>query len=267
MMVDKPGILYSDMRDNVRTYDLLLFRGADFVSNTISHIETVMDGSGDFTHAGIAIRAKDLPESSQLYRPPQDDKLYVFESTASGKIAGGPPGTDGRGHLGVQVRDMDTLVPIYDGYPSSRLAWLPLREDTRPPINPYQVQDILDRYTNLMYDANCLDLLASAFPVLRSMRRIFRNSCCLLKYMCCMCFTARRTGRWYFCSELVSQIYIDIGVFPDSLNPEDVLPMDFMPRERNLTADDASPPKDGATLDADKQVPWVFRKVIPFKFR
>ena len=263
MSSEKPGVLYAEIRDKIKTYDLFLFRGADFVSDTISGIEAITVGTGMFTHAGIAVWAKDLPVGSSFRREGDENSLYVLESTASGKLISAPMTIDNKAHLGVQLRNMDEVVPSYDSFPSSRMAWLPLREDVRPLPNPEMLQNILERYVNLFYDANCLDLLASAIPLFRLLRRLFHTTCIGCKHCCCSCRT-RHTNKWYFCSELVAQIYIDVGIFPVMLKPENVIPADFLPKNFDGESSE-TPPKMGPTVDKDSQVPWVFHKVIRFK--
>lgn len=311
----KPGTPWSVIRNQIQTYDLLLFRGADFVSEAISKVEEHGVGIGDFTHVGLAVWARDLPAGSKFRRPGDDAKLYVLESTASGRIASGPGDLDRHSHLGVQLRDMDEVVPSYDVFPRSRLAWAPLRDSpkpaaqqaapepgsstattsstgpagnagpatgptgcstapaTRPQPNPAVLENVLERYMDLFYDANCLDLLASALPSLRSLRTFFHGSRCVVQALCCCgCVSSpcrsRQVNKWYFCSELVSQIYIDLGVFPATLNPANVMPSDFLPKsalaDAGFLLGDVSPPSSSQTVDADREVPWVFRKVVRF---
>lgn len=87
----KPGISWSEIRCLVKTYDLLLFRGNDFVSDAIANIERYDTGVGSFTHAGLVIRPSDLPADSPLRTAGDQDKVYVLESTASGKWVDGVP--------------------------------------------------------------------------------------------------------------------------------------------------------------------------------
>jgi hypothetical protein len=87
----KPGITWSEIRGLVETYDLLLFRGNDFVSDTIANIERYDTGVGSFTHAGLVIRPSDLPVDSPLRTVGDENKVYVLESTASGKWIDGVP--------------------------------------------------------------------------------------------------------------------------------------------------------------------------------
>jgi len=261
---NKPGERWSEIRRGVRTYDLFLFRGGDFVSDAISRIEQRVDGVGTYTHAGMALRARDMPEGHRLrVAATADQSVFVLESTASGGLADNVTAVDDhRGHLGVQVRDMDQLVPAYDAGHKTHLAWLPLREGLRPQTTPEQLAAVVDRYRGIAYDAQFVELLAAAFPVARKVRdnRTLRKARSILCCCCCCCCRGKPES-WLFCSELVAQVYKDVGVFPDTVVPADVLPTDFLPA---AAAACGSGTPLMRTADSDGCVPWVFERVVPF---
>jgi hypothetical protein len=261
-MAAKPGVAFGDISGQIQTFDLILFRGGDFVSGAIADIEEAYVGVRDFTHSGIAVRAKDISKTSDLWRS-GDDTLYVFESTASGQLVDGVSAvTDRRGHLGVQLRDMSQVVKHYDVKPITRMAWLPLQETVRSAIPPRIVDSVLERYMNVTYAVSCIDLAAAASPLVRKVRDcwLFRKA---RSVFCRFCCCGAQPNTWLFCSELCAQIYKDIGVFPDSLVPADVMPVDFLPEETSpLLASSSTTARN--TVDSDHQVPWVFRDVIRF---
>lgn len=278
-MSTKPGVPFGEIANKVQTFDLFLFRGGDFVSGAIADVEEACVGVRDFTHAGIAIRAKDFYMTSPLWRP-GDDTLYVFESTASGKFVDGVNSVvDNKGHLGVQLRDMARVVDHYDNSPTTRMAWMPLQDSVRAHIDVRIANVVVEKYMRTSYDASCVNLVAAASPFARKIRdsRLFRKiRSALCKYCCC----GSQPDTWLFCSELCAQIYKDIGVFPDSVVSADVMPVDFMPEEKApLLAEGSSSPSSssssssspkmttaytGKTVDADHQVPWIFKNVIRF---
>jgi hypothetical protein len=265
-MTVKPGVPYSEISDRVQTFDLIMFRGGDFVSGAIAEIEQAYVGVKDFTHVGMAIRSRDLDSSSPLWHP-GDGMLYVFESTASGKLVDGVPAvTDRGGHLGVQLRDMAQVAKHYDAKPITRMAWMPLQDSVRARIPPRIVDEILNRYMYVTYDASFVDLAAAASPLARKIRDcwLFRK---IRSIFCKCCCCGAQPNTWLFCSELCAQIYKDIGVFPDGLVTADVMPVDFLPMETSplLVASSSEPPVSGKTVDADHQVPWVFKDVIRFR--
>ena len=266
----KPGVPFSEIAADVRTYDLLLFRGSDFVSDAIANVEEHYVGVRDFTHVGVAVRPRDLPAGSKYRRPGDGGVLYALESTASGKLGGGAPSViDSRGHLGVQLRDMAAVVPSYDASPKTRMAYMPLQDSARPAPDPAALEAVLDRYLGVEYDANCVDLFAAASPCMRCvrdtpvLRRLWRLTC----FLCCC-----QTRPVLFCSELAAHVYIDVGVFPDTVVPADCMPVDFLPElvtplllSDGSVAAAAEPLERQKTVDADGQVPWVFKTLVRFR--
>jgi len=83
-MSTKLGVSYSEIRDKLRTCDLLLFKGGDVVSNTISKVEKYENGCGDFTHTGMCIRAESFYYPNNKPSWLQEGKIYILESTISG---------------------------------------------------------------------------------------------------------------------------------------------------------------------------------------
>ena len=225
----KPGVPFRTIVDQMETFDMIAFRGSDFVSNSIAAIEREMDGDGSFTHVGMVVRARDLHKDSPIY---DQEKIYIFESTASGNLVDGVPAVDdGKGHLGCQMRDLCRVVPAYDvSSLKTRMAWLPLQPELRPPqaLRSEMLERILVKYNNIRYAASFIDLAAAALPFMRGIRDnfVFRHARnFLFEIFCC----GAKPSTWLFCSELVANIYFDIGVFPDCVNPADVMPMDFFP--------------------------------------
>lgn len=251
----KPGANYSEIRASLKTYDIIGFRGGDFVADTISNLEKKYTSENYITHVGMIIRACDMLPASPLFHI---DKIYILESTASGaadnilaQFVGTVPSViDGKGHLGVQLRDMDVLVPQYDAPEKTRLLWLPLKDEIRIAPNPATIQAILNKYLGIFYDASPIDLAAAVNPHMRK----FRDNCLFksLRDCFCGCFCGTRPSEWMFCSELVAQIYVNIGIFGHNVNPSDVLPVDFLPRDATTT------------MDADGKVPQIFNTPVQF---
>ena len=55
-------------------------------------------------------------------------------------------------------------------------------------------------------------------------------------------------SHWQFCSELVANIYKDVGILPASVDAANVMPVDFITDPKNPTK----------TLDKDGEVPPLF---------
>jgi hypothetical protein len=157
---------------------------------------------------------------------------------------------------------------------AATLVNVPLSSGADRPIakvDPIQLQKVLDEYLGMFYNANVCDLGGAAIPCMRCMRdnrliRLLRNT--FFYVFCC----GARPSQWLFCSELVSWVYVDLGIFPLSLNPANVMPTDFLPRgwvnSDACGAGGENSPLMGltitATVDADKEVPWVFTGVVRY---
>lgn len=131
----KEGLIYGDIRHRIQTFDLLLFRGYDPVSDAIAAVERCFVGYNEYTHVGIAVRGGDLPGTHR-------GALYVWEATMSGPLGDGVMNIDGEAFLGVQLRDLDDVVEAYDAHPDTRLAWAPLRRDARDRIAEYEAEQL-----------------------------------------------------------------------------------------------------------------------------
>lgn len=213
----KDGELYSRVRGNLRPFDLVLFSGNDFVSDTIKYLEYKQlrkPEADDFSHVGMIV-------TDQILNHPlvQPGKVYIWESTMSGKLADGVPNIDGRSFLGVQLRDFDEVIKAYDVPNDTRIAYASLKQN--PLDSPADVDIIKSGFTELfnslngtLYDLNCLSLLGALYPCIRPCRN------------CCMC---RCNSDWLFCSELVATVYKRFGIFPQRVRPENVVPVDFLP--------------------------------------
>ena len=251
----KPGVGYTAIRGELKTFDLLLFRGDDFVSRSILKIEGVMDKTeGLFSHVGVCMRAEDL---LPVVTFAEQGKVYVFESTMSGNLADGVKNIEGHSRLGVQLRDLDAVVKAYDKSPNTRLAWCTLKPEKRLWIDTRKcARECVRRYNGMFYDASCIDLAAVVVPTLRKVRdcglvKLVRSKCCCC---CCCCCTTKPPSEWQICSELVANIYKDIGVIPQTVEAQNVMPMDFIVDAKDETK----------TLDSDGEVPVIYTNLVRF---
>jgi len=255
----KPGEAFSAIKPKMRTLDLLLFRGSDFISSMISKVEQTRTGSGDYTHAGIVVLGTSFPPGHVLR---STDTIYVFESTQSGKLSDGVPAIDGKPKFGVQLRSLDRVVPSYDSSPNTMLAWCPLKEKFRPPNIDITWETIYNKYNGRTYNASAIDLAGAAIPLCRRIResRLFKTmqSC----YCCCCGCCCSPPKHWLFCSELVASIYKDYGILNSNVEPHNVLPVDFLPNPK-AAAEQKSPSEYG-TIDSEGEIPWLYDRVIRY---
>lgn len=264
----KPGEhSYAELRDGMKTFDLIMFRGTDVVSGAISRIESAKTGCGDYTHVGIVIRGTDLLPAKTEEDWLNPNLLYVLESTMSGSMADGCMDVHGEAHLGVQLRKLDDVVVAYDKPSKSRLAWCRMLDSKKPACladdaeRSKACRAAYEKYRGLRYDLSAVDLAACAFPAMRRLRdsKAFsrvRDAIGRVVYgvkradgaLSPMGTDDDLISKWQFCSELAANIYKDIGAIPATVEPQNVMPVDF------LTKDEVA----GSTYDADKQVPVMF---------
>jgi hypothetical protein len=213
--VIKKGKLYDDIKHQMKPLDALLFRGSDVVSNIISILEKRgkrNSPAGDFTHAGIVIN-RDILDLPQM----DPDKLYILESVMSGTLGCGIKDIYGKTHLSVQIRDLESLINAYDHPDHTAIAWCPLINNpyaNHDPVIKHAFTHIYNDIKGIPWDANCYSLLSSLWECLRPCRPCIETMC--------------HTSRWLFCSEMVATVYKELRIYPDYVNPKDVVPGDIV---------------------------------------
>lgn len=217
-VISKPGTKFSEIKNKVKPLDLIVFRGSEFVSDTISLMQKLVFGNGDWSHCGIVITSDIIPIKNAV-----PGKLYIWESTMSGKLLGDGVNnveTD-KATFGVQIRDLESVINNYDNAPDTKIGWAPLinnpllqlpgeKDDTyfeRKDKVIKLISDFDTKIGNATYDYNIMNLISTLMPCCSSLsRNIFGNS------------------DKYFCSELVANVYQMIGVIDKKIDPENVAP-------------------------------------------
>jgi cell wall-associated NlpC family hydrolase len=238
--------VYTDLRDRIKTGDLVFFGCTTFVSRFISVIETFVDGDGEYSHVGMCLRAESFNYPDPATKPAwcQDGKIFILESTSS-VPHGDVPTVEGTVGFCVQLRDLDQVITHYGAESTYRIGVAHLLPEIRPndlDVHSDRIQLAYDQYRGLYYDASVIDLTAIVLPMVR---RIRDNV--IYQYMRDLITgwwygTARSpstdqpadlphdncVSNWQFCSELVSNIYRDLGIYPAQVNPENILPSDII---------------------------------------
>jgi len=224
--VPKDGVLYSKSRISLRPFDLLLFSGGEFVSKFIKHIEAEklerITGNpvepGAFSHVGMVVTSEILDH--ELVVP---GKIYIWESTMGGKLGDGIPNIEGKTFFGVQLRDFDAVVPVYDLSNDTRIATARLIANPLDVCSELEIKTkftkIFNKYNGVMYDVNLMNEFGALFDGCRKIRDGIENII--------------GNDSWLFCSEHVATVYVDMGIFPRTVIPENVVPMDFVGYEND----------------------------------
>lgn len=233
---------FDSVKDQIKPFDLLLFRGTDYISKIIRVCEYEMDGTGQFSHAGLVITSDVLPFLSEL----APDTLYVWESTMSisidGRVDGGniPNIETHKGKFGVQIRKLEDVLESYTKTEGSRVAWCQLIHN--PWYNVFEREHIIDNlkdfhntYGFRLYELNPLVLLSAVFPCCRRLRDCYdyivldgHKILVNLKLSSGKETKDQVEEQTLFCSQFVTMVYKHIGLVPNNIDPSNVSPVSFI---------------------------------------
>lgn len=231
------------MSVNARSFDLLAFRGGDFVSDVISNLENTTTGSGEYTHVGMIVKSDVLPsfnhKKGTFVLDPS--KIYVLESTFSFKAPGQdgtPDVVSGKGKLGVQLRDLDVLRNRYLKSEKTKIDMYHTHNnplDTDVPLNVIQkkFKKIFEDVYSRKYEMDVLGLAGAMSKHCRFARHaqdVVYNT--LFDFLGTKNDHDNPSG-WLFCSELVGKVYVEMGIIKECVNPQDMLPVDFLGFDRD----------------------------------
>lgn len=221
--IDLPIIEYSldELKYNIKPFDIICFRGNDFVSNIISNVEKRNFGNGEWTHVGIVLTRDVLKFKGK------DNKFYIWESTMSGKIGDGVNNIYNKGHFGVQIRDLDSVIEGYLKVKKTKIGWCKLinnpldkKENESNKIYNDRISNIKHiirkfyyKNKNNKYDYTLKTFLKTLFPRLSKIKIINK---------------ILHTDDKYFCSELVAEIYKQINIIEKDIDPENIAPIELL---------------------------------------
>jgi hypothetical protein len=206
-------ITWNDFLLQVDPFDLILFNTNNLVSKCIKIGQYVQTGSGGWSHVGVVINNKVIPDIDD------NEKLtwYLYESNISNK-KDIPNMLENK--YGVHLR------PLYDIIKKrgkNVIAWARLKH------NPYS-RYIIDEH-DTMIDIDLDHDISTAMEILQKYnnREYDFNLCNLLGATFACCRPCRKNDNKLFCSELVGHIYGDLGIIDtNKYKPIDILPVDFI---------------------------------------
>lgn len=200
MLRNKDFIKYQKVRKTLKPLDLIMFKGSNFVSNLTCHLGYGIDLSA-FSHCGIIVTSEILDHPHV-----HPGKIYLWESTMNNSIGQGVPNIEGKLFSGIQLRDLDLLLPAYF-------------EDSRTTV---AVCHLKDEFRYARDSENAVGIFSEIF---NKYNGIHCKSGCIAS-LCSFLFGEKE--KWLFCSEFVSHVYQDLGLFPNDIDPEKIMPMDFI---------------------------------------
>lgn len=200
--------------------DLIAFQGGDFYSRLLTTLQEQHEGHGECSHVAVVIN-KELIDLDFM----ENDKLYLFESTISTKYDVVDM-EQNKGYIGVQIRPLKEVIDSYYTNEHCKVMWCKLIDN--PYIkDPEKTKELFlqcyEKNKSKVYEYNPLALLAVNYPFLRKIRDHIYDG---LKY-----FPIKLPGNnkeaWKFCSELVADVYKQVGVFPETIDSSNVSPVSF----------------------------------------
>lgn len=209
--------IYNTIKSLIRPFDLIFFRGSDFVSGIIAKLQYLFQSVDTFTHVGIVIDSSILKFDGM-----EPNTLYIWESTMSGFLGDGANKVSGQ-TFGVQVRKLADVIENYKN-PRTKIAWAKMKENpldkketeteleyvNRLQTSLNNLQKFYDCHKNAGYDYNPLHLLSTLIPNITS------HDTQLYKH-----------NEKFFCSELCCAVYICVGVLDKSIDAEETNPMEL----------------------------------------
>ena len=162
----------------------------------------------------------------------------------------GPPSIHGTPFFGVQLRLLDDVVEAYDRYdPATFMSWCefvaPAAGSEQSVVGTAPLAAML-RHIGTPYASNWLGLLATAVCCCRPMR-----SCAA--WACPSSCGESALHPKMFCSELIGNVFKELGHLPEDVDSEKIVPADFF--ERGAL---------GVTYDLDSEIPVLFKPPVRF---
>jgi hypothetical protein len=219
-IIKKQGVPYSQIRPQLKTFDLILFYGDDplNISKGISALEKKYLGNGDFTHVGtIFINGEIITVTNA--KPGQ---ILILESTESGPLGNDVNNIETNiSKFGPQCRDFDSVVKNYDNDEETKIAWgqvinNPLVQKSTETDTDYKTRiDALKSNVNTYWKNNKNDSYPmDPFVLLSTINKKFIPIDAFWNKYCFPCFGSKGKK---FCSQLNTDIYEIAGLIPTSV--------------------------------------------------
>lgn len=227
VLLNSPKIYQETTLDNIyneiKPFDLICFRGDEFVSKTISKIQEYYFGNGEWTHVGLVITSDIIP-----FKNSKPNTIYILESTMSGNFGDTVNNEEtGLGKFGVQIRRLDKVIDNYIKNDITKIGWCKLINNPLEKQNNEIEIEYNDRINKLKLDINDFYNIHKEdkydYKIITMFKTIFP---CINKNKYIRKFF--HTDNKYFCSELVAEIYRIIGIIPKNIDPEEIAPIELL---------------------------------------
>jgi len=230
-------VSYEKVKPELKAFDLIFFKGKGFTGDLIRFGQWITSvnkeynvGTLEFSHVGL-ILTSDLLQGVKNVLP---NELYIWESTLNDRSSIGVPDINGNYFKGVQLRNLDTVVnnynknqidkAVYKGKKpkDSCISIAQLNEKSRQCIDEkyddlkISFPSIFKKFQGIHYDSQPLDLLGAMLKCFRwgeindELNEVLGSK------------------DWLFCSELVTVVFREVGIFPETCKPPFVVPTDLL---------------------------------------
>jgi len=243
-------VSYENVKPKLKAFDLIFFKGKGFTGDLIRFGQWITSvnkdyniGTLEFSHVGL-ILTSDLLQGVKNVLP---NELYIWESTLNDRSGIGVADINGNYFKGVQLRNLDAVVSNYNKnqvnkavrkgklLKDSCISIAQLNEKSRECIDKkyddlkITFPRIFKKYQGVHYDSQPLDLLGAMLKCFRwgditeELNEVLGSK------------------DWLFCSELVTVVFKEVGIFPETCMPPFVVPTDLLGHDSDKIEDGGIP--------------------------
>lgn len=204
----------------IAPFDLILFKGTDFISRIVKTFESLKYSNTEYSHVGIIVNSQVLPFIKNL----ELNKFYVIESILSSKL------DNNKERFGIQIRELEDIIKTYSTTRNTKIAWAPLLFNPWKHIQSNEKSLIIKTLYDLYQNINKKSF-KSIFPCLNSSYKLDEILIAGHKLLNNILLSKKiehlEPGEIFiFSSKLVTMIYKAIGVLESCINNID--PIDYI---------------------------------------
>lgn len=192
---------------DAKPLDLIMFSGGGALGTIVKTLEFAELGKGKWTHVGLVVTDELMPHKG-LVR----GRLYMLESVLAFSV----PDIEGQRHkYGPQIRNLEDV--IRSEYRTGEVSLYKVRD------NPFRtkedVSDVIEIFEKVFEEVSGKQYdIVGPFPGLFPCCRTFEKVPIVKRYI----------DERYYCSELATYVYQQVGIVSKDINPEYVVPEDFV---------------------------------------
>lgn len=233
---------------DIKSFDMLLSTTTTPFSQLIKFCQSVSNKvSHNYSHIALILKGDVFPNNAVIdgYKI-NKEKFYLFESVIYTKDE--CPNIFGQYYNGSQLRDFDIVMNSYNQHiklkSMERVGLAKLNIKTRKIIDEYFALEenkqkflkIIKGLLNINYNFNLIDQSYIPFHNYALIR--------LLKQLSDLMY--KKKEKTYVCSELMGELFKQIGLLKENTNIHFILPEDFLPKSNDVN--------ETETCDIDNEV-------------